>query len=1789
MTETDGAGQHDPGMPVPPEAIAIVGMSCRFAGEVNSPEEFWQFLTDGGTAVGELPADRWKEYETAGADTRRALAGATRRGSFRSDIKGFDAAFFGISPREAELMDPQQRMILELSWEALEHAGIPPHTLAGTDAGVYIGVGADDYGRLMLEDLPGVEARSGIGGAFCAVANRVSYTLDLRGPSMALDTACSSSLVALHHACQALRLGETPLALAGGVLLVAAPGLTLVLDSAGATSPDGRSKSFDASADGYGRGEGGGVLVLKRLSDAQRDGDRVLALIRGSAVHQDGKTEGIMAPSEEAQRHLLRRTYAMNGIDPLSVDYVEAHGTGTRVGDPIEAGAMSSVLGAGREPGRPCLIGSVKANIGHLEAGAGVAGVIKTVLALTREHLPPSVNLTTPNPAVPWETSGLELVTEARPWPAGGRLRRAGVSGYGYGGTLAHVILEEAPAGPDANFPGPGADADQAAPDTLVPLSARSAAGLAAAAARLADWLEGDGAAVPVASVGHTLAHRRSHLTHRAAVVAADRARLASRLRSLAAGEGADGVVTGTPVPDAARGPVWVFSGHGSQWTGMGQDLLRTEPVFGKVLDELHDTFTAELGLSPRQALQDGELGGVDTVQPLIFAVQVALAECWRSYGVEPAAVIGHSVGEIAANVTAGVLTLDEGAQLVCRRSRLLRRVAGAGAMTMVGLPFAEAEERLRGRSGLAAAICASPGSSVVAGDPAAIDALVAEWQAEGIMVRRVDSDVAFHSPQMDPLLDELAAAAAELRPRPPRIPVYSTALADPRSDAPRDGTYWAANLRNPVRLTAAVGAALEDGHRLFTEISAHPVVVHSVNETVESAGVRGCAVTATLRRNRPEQRLLLENLAAVHCAGARVAWHALQPDGELADLPTTAWQHVGYWLDAPRRSGDAREPHDPRTHTLLGGRSSVAADTTIDLWHTTLDEVSRPYPGRHPVRGVEIVPAAVLLNTFLTAAHGDPSIGGPHALADVDLRTPVTVSEPSEVQILRQSGTLRLNSRPPREREPGSGRFWLTHTMARTSGDHTPTTTRRDPRALWAAHPQPLDAGFPVERLAGIGVAAMGFPWRVERLSGGEGASLAEVTVPDGADGTWAALLDAALSIASVVFPGEALLRMPAGIRRVAVTGPPPATALISTRTPAGPAGSDTVDVEIIAPDGTVVAELTGLRYGRLDGDPGARTNPRRLVHELVWRPLGPARRPAADVTTVAVLGDPELAGRLADAWHTAAVRVVAATVPADLENHRDALGSGGAVLVSPAVPADGRPDPASAAWLLTEAAGRLAAWEEDSVPPRLWAVTRGVREASGPATLHHAPLWGLGRVFGTEYADTFGGILDLPARQPHAVADELLTVLRERHGEDVLALRPGGAEVARLALVEGGGRDVGGERDALQCRPDGTYLVTGGLGVLGLLTAEWLVGRGARRILLAGRRPLPPRAEWPAVTDPGDLERIDAVRRMEEGGATVWSVGLDIADPAEARRALDTVALGLPPIRGVVHAAGVVDNRPAGDTGEESLRRVMRPKADGALVLHELFPPGTLDFLVLFSSAGYLFGLPGQTSYAAGNAFLDALAGHRRADGHRDTVSLAWTSWRGLGMSTSSEVIDGELAARGTGDITAAEAFGAWDAAGRQGLGHAAVFRTLPAAPGVVRPPLLADLTPPEPDTGGPGAAEQVLPWAALAPDERPAYFVGQVREQAAQEMRLPADQLDIDRPLVELGLDSIMTVAIRLRLQKRLGMPLPSTLLWKHPTVAAIGGYLTELASTAEAAEPDGPDTGPSSVAEQPVVMA
>lgn len=1770
------------------EPIALVGMGCRFAPDLTTLDAFWSHLSAGRVSVGEVPGQRWEPYASAGPQTAGVLRRATRFGAFLDDAAGFDAAFFDIPPREAESVDPQQRILLEVAWEALEHAGIPVRTLRGTDAGVFMAANSYDYGRLLLEDIPRVEAWAINGGHFFGIANRISYVLDLRGPSMAVDTACSGSLTALHLACQSLWRRETELALVGGVNIMAGPGIIVALDAAGATSPDGRSKPFDQDADGYGRGEGAGAVVLKRLSRAQRDGDRVLAVVRGSGVFQDGGTDGMMLPNGPAQQHMLHRVYERAGIPPATVDLVEAHGTGTPAGDRAEARALARVFGAGRAAGRPCLIGSVKANIGHLEAGAGIAGLIKVVLALRHGRIPSSPHRE-PARFLDWDASGLRLAGQFMPWPGTtGHPRRAGVSSYGMGGTLAHSIVEEAP----APGPSPRRRAARTAPaqaDTrLLPLSSATEAGLRALAARTADWL----AARPDTSlpdVAHTLSLRRSHLRHRAAVLADTPEELRKRLSSVADGARAPGVTTGT-APEEHTDPVWVFSGHGAQWPGMGRQLLNAEPAFRAVLEQMAPVFREELGYTPQEAIAEGDWADVSRVQAMTFALQVGLAAVWREKGLRPGAVLGHSVGEISAAAVAGALGTEEAARFACRRARVVRRGAGTGGMAMVNLPFDEVVRRLAHQTEVAAAVAASPVWTVVSGADGKLRAVCDAWRESGAVVRVVKTDVAFHSPLMDPLTGEVAAAADCLTPRRPEVPLYSTVTDSPRSTADRNGAYWAAMLREPVRFAPAVRAALADGHRLFLEISSHPIVAQSVAETLDDLRAEEGMVAHSTRRDEPEQHTLLANLGALHCHGAAVDWSRLQPGGRLTDLPTMAWQHREYWRSPAPGKAVSGGGHDPAGHTLLGARTVVGGAAPLRVWQTHLDFSCRPYPGEHPVHGTEIVPAAVLLNTLCTAGAQGTSLP---VLTDVRLRLPVAVGSPRTVQVVLHEGSARIASRladaDNGDGEPGAADdalSWVTHTTAVLG--RSPDTPRRqfeDPAALRAR----CGEEWPWERIEELyrrrGVGGYGFPWRVEELRRGREEIFARLSVPvDSAGGTgggggWAPLLDGALTLTPLLLPDDDVLRMPAHIRRAGLHGEPAGEVLVHARLAGEPSRNTvhTVDLTVADSRGRVIADVAGLQFGELQGRPGRTVTPGHLVHELRWRPLGRDGAFGTAPPRAAVLvGEADgPAGEIREELAGLGVRCAVAATPEDAAALAAAEPSDVLLVPSPAAEED---TPAAAAsaeahvWSLIRTAQCLA---DTGVPgARLWSLTRGVRDGADGTALTHAPLWGASRIIAGEHPELWGGVVDLAAggaRSAAGTGRRLLEILRSGPGEDVIALAPEGEYVARLAPAGGTAEQTAPEPARLRstaCRPDGTYLITGGLGTLGLDVARWLVGRGARRLVLIGRQGLPPRHQWHACADETARARIEAVQALEALGATVRVLALDIADHDAVAAALDPAALDMPPVRGLVHAAAVLRDGRVDETAREMLADVMRAKAGGAMVLHRLFPPGSVDFFVLFSSCGQ-YGQPtGQTGYAAANSFLDALAARRQHAGHPETLSLGWMTWRDTQQDaqtpSSHDSSTLEVNDRGMGAISPAEAFGAWLFAARYTSSpYVAVLRPLPLPPQAPRLPVLAELTAVGEDTDAGPSAGTVFGGAAgptgLSPEALREQLTGDLRAQVAAELGAAPEDIELKRPLSEMGIDSVMTVALRIRLRRRYGVDLPPTILWNRPTIGALAAHL------------------------------
>ncbi len=789
------------------EPIAVVGMGCRFPGGADGPEAYWNFLANGGDGISEIPADRWNADEFYDPDQFAPGRMSSKWGGFLSDVSGFDADYFGISPREAEAMDPQQRLMLEVAYEALEHAGIATEDLSGVRAAVLMGVYYGEYQTISAANPDAIDAYSATGNAHAVAVGRIAYLLGLRGPAVAIDSACSSSLVTIHLACQSLRMRESDLALAGGVSLILRPETQIAMAKWGMLSPNGHCYSFDSRADGFVRGEGCGVIVLKRLTDAVRDGDRVLAVVRGSAVNQDGRSNGLTAPNTIAQQDVIRSALHTANVTAGSVNYIEAHGTGTGLGDPIEFEALADQYGRGEAQ---CALGAVKSNFGHLEAAAGIAGFIKAALSVQRSQIPPNLNFAQWNPAIDHKSTRLFVPTELSPWPAEEGPRRAAISSFGIGGTNAHVVIEQ---GPEAV---PVSDGESASPVTTLTISGKTEQRIASWATALADWMSGAGAEVPLADIAHTVNLYRSRHNKIATVSARDRNEVVAGLRALAAGRPTPGVVGAHDVP-RGKGTVFLYSGQGSQWAGMGRQLLADEPAFAAAVAELEPDFVAQVGFSLRDVLLSGEpVVGIERIQPVLVGMQLALTALWRSYGVEPDAVIGHSMGEVTAAVVSGALSPADGLKVIATRSKLMSRLSGQGAMALLELGAADAEKLVGQYPDVTVAVYAAPQQTVIAGPPEQVDAAIAAVDAQGLLARRVEVDVASHHPTVDPILADLKVALADLKPLTPRIPLIST-VGQADGAAKYDADYWVVNLRNPVRFSQAVAKAAET-HATFVE-----------------------------------------------------------------------------------------------------------------------------------------------------------------------------------------------------------------------------------------------------------------------------------------------------------------------------------------------------------------------------------------------------------------------------------------------------------------------------------------------------------------------------------------------------------------------------------------------------------------------------------------------------------------------------------------------------------------------------------------------------------------------------------------------------------------------------------------------------------------------------------------------------------------------------------------------------------------------------------------------------------
>ncbi|WCE01153.1 type I polyketide synthase [Streptomyces sp. HUAS 31] len=1720
LVGTQSAPEATPtGMSLADDPVVIVGMACRYPGGVSSPEDLWRLVSEGVDAVGDFPSDRgWDLERLYHPDPNHTGTSSTRAGGFLTDVAGFDPEFFGMSPREALATDAQQRLLLESVWEAVERAGIDPTSLRGSRTGVFAGVMYNDYREL----LPGeeFEAFRGNGSAPSIASGRVAYALGFEGPTVSIDTACSSSLVALHLAAQALRGGECSLAVAGGVTVMSTPTTFVESSRQGGLAPDGRCKAFSDAADGVGWAEGVGVLLLERQSDAVRNGHRILAVVRGSAVNQDGASNGLTAPNGPSQQRVIRQALASAGLSAAEVDAVEAHGTGTTLGDPIEAQALLATYGQDRE--RPLLLGSVKSNLGHTQAAAGVAGVIKSVLAMRHGVVPRTLHADAPSSHVDWSAGAVELVREPVPWPDSDRPRRSAVSSFGLSGTNAHVILE---AGPEQETP-----ADDNERTVPLVVTARSEAALDARIRQLQSC-------EPSVHAGLTAATGRASFSHRAVLLAS----------AEGVSEAARGVV--------AEGPLtFVFSGQGAQRLGMGRELYGRFPVFAQALDEA----LTELGPGLRDVIwgdDESVLNRTEFTQPALFAIEVALYRLAESLGVRPDFVAGHSVGEIAAAHVAGVFSLADACVLVSARARLMQALPEGGLMLAVEATEDEVTPYLTDEVSIAA--INGPMSLVLSGTEEAVLAVAAGLPDRRTTRLRVSH--AFHSPLMDPMLEDFRAAITDLRFTEPGIPFVS-------NTSPETIDYWVQHVRDTVRFADNIRTLTDHGVTRFLEIGPDGTLTPLIEQTTPEAAV----AVAALRKNGPEEEALAVAMGRLFVHGVHVDWAAYfaGTGARLTDaLPTYPFQRQRFWPE-PRTglgTGDVRSAGlVPAGHPVLGA-AMLLADGDGAVFTGLLSPQAQPWLADHTVLGSTLVPGAALVDLLIRA--GDEVGAG--CIEELTTIAPLVLPDdgaPVRLQV-RIGGadddgrrTFALHGRPERA---GADASWTAYAHGMLA--HAPAEAATPGTDVWPpAGAEMIELGAHYDTLADAGFdygpsfRALRRAWRrgdevfaevsldEAALVDSDSGSAAATPVDTDGYGLHPALLDAVLHAAGFTGAGgDEGAALPFSWEDVALF----ASGARTVRARLVRTGERTVRIAVADTGGGAVLSVGGLTVRPVDVDQmagagagaGSGAAPDALLR-TAWTAVG--ERTADVPAEVAVLGElPEdLAGELV----TAGVKVAAYDDLAAVAGHHG-------VVLAPV--GETGVDPAGSAHAHARAALSLAqSWLDDErlAGARLVALVRGATTGAEPGA---AAAWGLLRSVQSEHPGRIG-LLDVPG-DAGGVASALNLV------EPEVAVVDGEVLVPRLERVSMDGPDRRPEDDAsISLGDGGAVLITGGTGGLGALLARHLVARhGVRDLLLLSRR---------GVDAPG---AGDLVAELTGQGARVEAMACDVAD----RDALGAALAGRQ-VGHVVHAAGVLDDATVAHLTPERVAAVLRPKADAARHLHELLPD--VRSFTVFSSAAATFGNAGQGAYAAANAFLDALARHRHRAGLPGR-SLAWGPWQ------QADGMAGTLSAR---DVERMRASGFPPLSTEEGL---ALFdRAVSAAEPVLLPvridvaalrardevpALLHGLVPVRRSVARSTDPGLVARLATLDEDEGRAAVLELVREQAARVLgHRPGGTAEVGpaRAFRDLGFDSLMSVELRNALSTATGLRLPATLALDHPTPEAAAGHLYALlAPQAERTGADG----------------
>jgi len=1625
------------------EPIAVVGMGCRLPGGVSTPDQYWQLLCDGVDAMKEVPADRWDIAEYYDPDPDAPGKVYAREGGFIDGIDLFDPHFFRISPREALTLDPQQRLLLEVAWEALEDAGESADAVRGSNTGFFVGMSWHDYERNTYGmDPERLDAYSAMGNTQSIAVGRLAFVLGAHGPTSMVDTACSASLVAVHAACQSLRAGEADMVLAGGVNLMISPLSTIFCCKVKALSPDSRCKTFDAAADGYGRGEGCGLVVLKRLSDALADGNHIRAVIRGTAINHDGPSSGLTVPNRGAQADVIRRALDNGDIDPLDVGYVEAHGTGTSLGDPIEVGALGDALGKGRSSDRPLRLGSVKTNFGHLEAAAGIAGLMKAVLAIEHGRIPPHLHFRHPSPNIAWDDFPVEVPTRTVPWLAGPRL--AGVSAFGFSGTNAHMVLGEAPA-VEQKALASGRTRE------ILCLSARDEPALRSMAQQYAAALAGNGP-TELADVCHSANAGRARFAERLAVVTADSVQMAEQLGRFAREGKAPAVVSGKSGAHRRDKIAFMFTGQGSQWSGMGRGLYESQPVFREAMNTCQQLLTDELELPlldvmfgiGRAADKADLLDQTGYTQPALFVLEWSLAQLWRSWGVHPALVMGHSVGEYAAACVAGVFSLTDGLRLIAARGRLMQALPSGGVMVAVSADEPKVARALQGHeAAVSIAAVNGPREIVVSGAGEAVAKVLAGLRDEGIETRNLTVSHAFHSPLMEPMLDEFEKQLSSVALSSPKIGLISNVSGALVGDEMARPSYWRNHVRAAVRFADGARALARAGASVYLELGPHPVLTGMGQRCVDEPQALW---VAGMKRDGMDEEEVLRCKGQLFVRGIEQDWRAF--DAEIprrrVRVPTYPFQRKRYWVDAQgygslqsRAGGGQNRPE----HPLLGRRVAAAVlQRGTTLLESRISVQSPPWLADHGVFGQHVPPATMFMEMALAAGRDCLEVSRP-GLSNVAIHQPLFLGDenPATLQSVlepAEGGRYRFRILSLEPATSAGNADWILHATGEIHSLSTSGETSSRPQDVLASEGVSIARIYQDFSEQGL---ELGSAFRTLRRiwKSGEDA-WAQVSIDGSLEQEGRrycihpALLDACGQlIASAFPPAPGALFLPIGVEQLTVLRHGVTSGWLRGRLrPDGAAGTSlrVADIELFDDVGALALRVEGATT-RLARREDVRRGMDRDTNQFYFARHWEAATVAAEQMV------PETRQWLVFATANATMaNSAAADLVASLRKAGDSVilvnpgktfvaGDDGQCEIDPSLSQHyqalidmcrnrqdasrlglvyfGTSDQAPVADPgVTEALGcggvplllRALGTAGYANSARLWLVSRATQRTgvSGEQlSTAGAALWGLGAVVTLEHPELRCVRIDLDAQGGQGEAELLQRELLENGVEDQVAFRKGQRLVARLQKLVAQDAD-----EQLRIRDDALYLITGGFGALGIELARQIAARGGRYLALVGRS--------------GAGAAAASVAALEREGVSVRSIRCDISDRASVDRLMSEIAASGLPLAGIFHTAGVLDDGILLQMDVSRMAQVMRAKVSGAWNLHlasqSLNQP--LDYFVSFSSTASLLGSRGQSNYAAANAWLDSFA-HFRRQQSLPALTINWGPWAEIGMAAKMDVI--------------------------------------------------------------------------------------------------------------------------------------------------------------------------------------